>query len=376
MEKVKKIGFAINPVAGIGGKAGLKGSDGRQVQEKAMQKGIMPEAHIKAERALSQLLPLRDDIEIITFAGAMGGDVAAAAGFRVRFVGSEKEYGHTEPADTEELAEAALREEVELLLFAGGDGTARNIYRAIGDKVPVIGIPAGVKIHSAVYAVTPESAGQAALQYLRGGTLKTREAEVMDLDEDLYRKGVVAPRLYGYMRVPDNRQKMQNVKTRSVSENMNLDCIATDVIKSMERDVVYLIGAGTTTRNIMKILGLDYTLIGIDAVKNGQLIGKDLDEQGIWDIVRNCKSEIVLTAIGGQGHILGRGNQQISPRIIRKVGISGIKIIATKDKLLSLPLHRLLVDTGDAKLDEEFRGYVRVITGLDERTICAVGTAD
>ncbi|MDD7131113.1 MAG: ATP-NAD kinase, partial [Firmicutes bacterium] len=197
-----------------------------------------------------------------------------------------------------------------------------------------------------------------------------------DLDEDLYRRGIVAPRLYGYMSVPDNRQKMQNVKTRSVSENMNLDCIATDVIKSMEKDVVYLIGAGTTTRNIMKILRLDYTLIGIDAVKNGELIGKDLDEQGIWDLVSRNRCEVVLTVIGGQGHILGRGNQQISPRIIRKIGISGIKIIATKDKLLSLPLHRLLVDTGDAELDEEFRGYVRVITGLDERTMCAVGTAD
>ena len=126
----------------------------------------------------------------------------------------------------------------------------------------------------------------------------------------------------------------------------------------------------------MKILRLDYTLIGIDAVKNGELIGKDLDEQGIWDLVSRNRCEVVLTVIGGQGHILGRGNQQISPRIIRKIGISGIKIIATKDKLLSLPLHRLLVDTGDAELDEEFRGYVRVITGLDERTMCAVGTAD
>ncbi|MDO4833729.1 MAG: ATP-NAD kinase family protein [Bacillota bacterium] len=376
MEKVKKVGFVINPVAGIGGKVGLKGSDGREIQEEAMEKGILPEAHIKAERALRQLLPLQNNIEIITFKGAMGGDSAEALGFRAEFAGGEKKYGHTEPADTEALAETALRENADLILFAGGDGTARNIYRAVGNRVPVIGIPAGVKIHSAVYAVTPESAGQAAMQYLQGGTQKTREAEVMDLDEELYRQGVVAPRLYGYMVVPENRQKMQNVKMRSVSENVNLDCIATDVIKSMEEDVVYLIGAGTTTRNIMEILGQDYTLIGIDAVRNGQLIGKDLDEPGIWDIVSKYRCEIVLTVIGGQGHILGRGNQQISPRIVRKVGVSGIKIVATKEKLLSLPLHRLLVDTGDAELDEEFRGYVRVITGLDERTMCAVGTAD
>ena len=239
-----------------------------------------------------------------------------------------------------------------------------------------IGIPAGVKIDSAVYAVTPESAGQVAKQYLESVFLKTREAEVMDLNEELYRKGIVAPKLYGYMQVPDNRQKMQNVKMRSTAENVNLDCIATDVIKSMKEDVVYFIGAGTTTRNIMEILGLDYTLIGVDAVRNRQLIGKDLDEFHIWELAKNNECEIVLTVIGGQGHILGRGNQQISPRIIRKVGIPGIKVIATKEKLISLPLHRLLVDTGDRELDEAFSGYIKVITGLDERTICAVGTAD
>lgn len=376
MKEIKKIGLVINPVAGIGGKAGLKGSDGEEVQKIALEKGVVPESHIKASRALKQLLSQRENVEIITSKGSMGGDAAKALGFDVKFVGDEKRLGETKSDDTESLAAEILREDVDLILFAGGDGTARNMYNAVGDKAIVIGIPAGVKIHSAVYAVTPESAGQAAVQFLEGKNSKTHEAEVMDLDEELYRQGVVAPKLYGYMQVPDNRRKMQNVKTRSVSETENLDCIATDVIQSMERDVVYFIGAGTTTRNIMKILGLDYTLIGIDAVKNGELIGKDLDEFALWDLVCKNKCKIVLTVIGGQGHILGRGNQQISPRIIRKVGISGIKIVATQEKLLSLPLHRLLVDTGDEELDEKFRGYVRVITGLDERTMCAVGTAD
>lgn len=376
MKGIKKIGLIVNPVAGLGGKAGLKGSDGEEIQAEALKKGVRPEANMKAERALEQLLPLRDGLEIVTYEGVMGGNTAKSMGFNVSLVGREASPGHATAEDTERLAAIIAGKKVDLILFAGGDGTARNMYNAVGDQLPVVGIPAGVKIHSAVYAVTPESAGQVAKQYLESAFLKTREAEVMDLNEELYRQGIVAPKLYGYMKVPDNRQKMQNVKMRSTAENVNLDCIATDVIKSMKEDVVYFIGAGTTTRNIMEILGLDYTLIGVDAVRNGQLIGKDLDEFHIWEFAKNNECEIVLTVIGGQGHILGRGNQQISPRIIRKVGIPGINIIATKEKLISLPLHRLLVDTGDRELDEAFRGYIKVITGLDERTICAVGTAD
>ena len=342
MKGIKKIGLIVNPVAGLGGKAGLKGSDGEEIQAEALKKGVRPEANMKAERALEQLLPLRDGLEIITYEGVMGGNTAKSMGFNVSFVGKEASSGHATAEDTERLAAIIAGKKVDLILFAGGDGTARNMYNAVGDQLPVVGIPAGV----------------------------------MDLNEELYRQGIVAPKLYGYMKVPDNRQKMQNVKMRSTAENVNLDCIATDVIKSMKEDVVYFIGAGTTTRNIMEILGLDYTLIGVDAVRNRQLIGKDLDEFHIWEFAKNNECEIVLTVIGGQGHILGRGNQQISPRIIRKVGIPGINIIATKEKLISLPLHRLLVDTGDRELDEAFSGYIKVITGLDERTICAVGTAD
>jgi len=373
INNLKKIGLVINPMAGIGGKAGLKGSDGEEIQAKALACGVKPEAVDKATRALRVLEQMKAKIEIVTFEGVMGGAVAERLGFSVRVLGEARNAEKTNSDDTERLAKRLVEEKVELILFAGGDGTARNMFNAVKMQLPVIGIPAGVKIHSAVYAVTPESAGQVAKQFLEGKTLKQKEAEVMDLDEELYRAGIVAPRLYGYMTVPDNRKKMQSIKMRSSSENDTLDCIATDVIQSMKEDVVYFIGAGTTTRNIMKILGLDYTLIGIDAVKNKKLIGKDLDETGIWDIARKQNCEIILTAIGGQGHILGRGNQQISPRVIRRVGLDKINIVATKEKLLSLPQHRLLVDTGDRALDESFTGYRRVITGLDERTVCAVG---
>lgn len=371
MTDKKKIGLIVNPVAGVGGKAGLKGSDGEEIQKAAFEKGIRPEAPEKTLRALEVMKKATEDIIFCTFDGAMGGDEAKAAGFSVMTLGEPACTAKTTGEDTENLARMLLEEEVELIIFAGGDGTARNLCSAVEDKVPVIGIPAGVKIHSGVYAVNPESAGQAALQFLREGG-NVREAEVMDLDENLYREGVISPRLYGYMTVPDNRKKMQNVKSRSVSQVAALDYIATDIIQSMNDDTVYIIGAGTTTRNIMILLGQEYTLIGVDAVCGSELVGRDLDEAALWELVSSRKCHLVITAIGGQGHIFGRGNQQLSPRVIRKIGRDNITVVATKEKLLSLPDRCMLTDTGDRELDRSLEGYVKVVTGLNERTICAV----
>ncbi|MCI7146280.1 MAG: ATP-NAD kinase family protein [Clostridiales bacterium] len=371
MTEKRKIGLIVNPVAGVGGKAGLKGSDGEEIQRAAFEKGIRPEAPDKTLRALEALKKISDEVVFCTFEGAMGGDEAKAAGFSVTILGDPACPEKTTGADTEKLARMLLEEGVKLIIFAGGDGTARNICSAVGDKVPVIGIPAGVKIHSGVYAVNPESAGQAALQFIREGG-NVREAEVMDLDESLYREGIISPRLYGYMNIPDNRKKMQNVKSRSVSQVAALDYIATDIIQSMDNDTVYIIGAGTTTRNIMILMGLDYTLIGVDAVCGGRLIGRDLDEGGLWELVNSRRCHLVITAIGGQGHIFGRGNQQLSPRVIRKIGKDNITVIATKEKLLSLPDRCMLTDTGDRELDRSLEGYMKVVTGLNERTICAV----
>lgn len=373
MEDRKRVGLIVNPIAGIGGKAGFKGSDGEEIQEAALKKGFLPEAPDKAMAALELLKPMADRIEIWTYEGLMGQEEAQACGFCVKTMGRQQDASRSSGEDTEQLAQALMGAGVDLILFAGGDGTARNICKAVEQKVPVIGIPAGVKIHSGVYAIDPRSAGHAAVQFLSGETPRRKEAEVMDLDEDLYRKGIVSPRLYGYMSVPDNSRRIQHVKMRSTAQSISLDYIATDVIQSMEDDILYVIGAGSTTRNIMILLGLDYTLIGVDAVYNKKLVGKDLDEQQLWQLVQEHESRLVVTAIGGQGHIFGRGNQQISPRVIRKVGKENISVIATKEKLLSLPGRRMLTDTGDADLDLELTGFIRVITGLDERTMCAVG---
>jgi len=362
---MRKLGIIINPVAGMGGRVGLKGSDGSEIQKMARELGAIPEAQSKVLLALREIAVLKEEVELFTAPGEMGANCAKQAGFHPRMLGSIRD-GFTTSEDTIDIARKMVEIGVDLLLFAGGDGTARNIYEAMGSQITVLGIPAGVKIHSAVYAVNPRSAGKAALLFLRDKTANTREAEVMDIDEESFRSGSVKAKLYGYLKVPESKAYIQNVKSGGYSEKEAVAGMAAEVADNMENNVLYVIGPGTTTRSIMERLGLKNTLLGVDLVWNKQVIANDVNERQLYDIMDNKRAKIVVTAIGGQGHILGRGNQQLSPRIIRKVGKENIIVVASKEKLVNLSPAPLLVDTGDPELDQELCGYIRVITGFED----------
>ncbi len=370
---MKKLGVIVNPIAGMGGRVGLKGSDGEEILRKAIELGAKPESPNRATEALKIISQIKDQIEAITYPKEMGEYELVKAGFTPKVIGnanSEK----TTPQDTIMASKAMIEEGVDLLIFAGGDGTARNIYSVVQDSLVTLGIPAGVKIHSGVFAINPISAGTAALQYLQNNKPQIKEAEVMDLDEDEYRNGRVSARLFGFMKIPHNEHFVQNVKARSKTEDASLDSIGSDIIENMEDDVYYIIGPGTTTRRIMEMLDLKNTLIGVDIIRNKKLVANDVTETDLWNIVNGNKARIIVTIIGGQGHLLGRGNQQISPRVIRSVGNDGITIVATKEKLLSIKDRVLLVDTGDIDLDSELTGFKKVIVGFKEMTICKVDT--
>jgi predicted polyphosphate/ATP-dependent NAD kinase len=396
---MKKLGLIVNPVAGVGGRVGLKGSDGADVLRAALERGAVRDAPRRARQALERLWRVRDRIEVVTWPGEMGEDEARAAGYEPHVLGSIEgrrsyvlcelerrgepvsiacdDFVLTTPADTEQAARDLLAAGVDLILFAGGDGTARNVCNAVGVGVPVIGVPAGVKIHSAVYAATPAAAGDVAALYLheRPAGVHLREGEVMDIDEEAFRDGRVSAHLYGYLTVPYARGLTQSAKAGGVAgEERALNDVATEVIAGMRPGAVYILGPGTTTRTVMERLGLPKTLLGVDAVRDRELAGADLTEGELLALIDAApKAYIVVTVIGGQGHIFGRGNQQISPAVIRRVGTDHIIIIATQTKLLSLEGRPLLVDTGDPALDEQLRGYVRVVTALGERTMFKVG---
>lgn len=366
-----KLGFIVNPIAGMGGKVGLKGTDGTEILQRARELGAEPEAPKKAIKALGILTPLRDKLRIITCPGDMGENEAVAAGFVPTVIGDRKD--DTGPKDTEQAARHMLNLGVDLLLFAGGDGTARNIYNAIGAKMPALGIPAGVKIHSAVYANHPRSAGEVALKYLQGELETLREAEVMDIDEEAFRQGQVTAELYGYLQVPYERQLVQSLKAgRTEGEEAALDAVADRIIDEMELDVLYIIGPGTSTRPIMDKLNLPNTLLGVDLIKNRRLVASDVSEQEILRHLDGQQTKIIVTVIGGQGYIFGRGNQQLSAKVIQKVGKKNIRIIATKNKIVSLRGQPLLVDTGDDEVNAEFNDYMRVVTSYNEEMMYKV----
>lgn len=373
---MKKLGLIINPVAGMGGSVGLKGTD--HMVEEALRRGAKPRANERVRIALAELLELKDEIEILTYPGDMGAEAAEELGFKTAVLMPEggKDLNallDSSRADTLSLARRLKEEGVDLLLFAGGDGTARDIYEGVGTELPALGIPAGVKIHSPVYAKNPQSAGSLAKLWLSGKVTKTAEQEVLDIDEDLYRQEIINTRLYGYLSVPLEHVFTQNRKAPTpLSETAAIESIAHEIVEYMDPDTYYLIGAGTTTRGIMQMLGLKNTLIGVDLIKNRELVANDLYGDKILDYIRGKKTKLVVTVTGGQGFLFGRGNQQITPEVIREIGRENIIIIATKAKIAEFHHQPFLVDTPDQKLNQELCGYYRVVTAYGEFTMCRV----
>jgi len=297
---------------------------------------------------------LKDKFELITCACKMGEEAACQAGFSP-FVLDIGASPLTAALDTKRAAQKMKALKVDLLLFTGGDGTARDIYQAVGNSLVVLGIPAGVKIHSAVFAYNPQAAGELAAGYLQGMASETFEAEVMDIDEEMFRRQRLSARLYGYLKIPRCRSFLQRIKaSSSASERYSQQAIAFAVSENLDDDFFYIIGPGTTTKAIMDKLNLDNSLLGIDL------------------IFRKKKVKLIITPIGGQGYLLGRGNQQLSPEVIKKVGRENIIIVATKNKINSLYGQPLLVDSGDEKTDRELSGYYEIITGYRESIIYKV----
>ena len=236
-----------------------------------------------------------------------------------------------------------------------------------------VGIPAGVKIHSPVYAKNPKAAGLLALLWLTGKVSMTQEEEVLDIDEEQYRKEQINTRLYGYLKVPKERSFTQNRKAPTpLSDAAAIDSIAYEAVRQMEPDTFYIIGAGTTTRGVMEILGLKNTLIGVDLVYNKKLVANDLGGSELLSVIKGKRTKLVVTITGGQGYLFGRGNQQLTPDVIREVGKENIIILATKTKLAALSGQPLLVDTYDEGLNHSLCGYYRVIAGCGETIVCKV----
>jgi predicted polyphosphate/ATP-dependent NAD kinase len=342
----------VNPIAGMGGRVALKGTDGPAALREARARGASPVAPERARRALARL---DRDTRVLAAPGAMGGDFVADFAHETTAAWPGPESG---PLDTRNAVAEMCERGVSLLLFAGGDGTARDIHDAIGAELPLVGIPTGVKMHSGVFAATPGAAGAAAAAYLRGATA-LHDAEIADADEGL------GTRLYGHARVPSQPALMLAAKAPSFAADAALDALCA----GMDLSGLVLLGPGTTTAKIAP-----GTLLGVDAFRDGELVGADLDEAGLLALLEHEDARLILGVVGGQGSLLGRGNQQLSPRVLRRLGRDAITVVAAADKLAALQPPVLRVDTGDDALDAELSGYIRVHTAPGRTIVMKVST--
>ena len=366
----KKLGLIVNPVAGLGGSVGLKGSDG--MVEEALARGAVPQSGNRAKVAMKELLALKDKVTLYTGPGVMGQSLAEELGFHP-VVMEDSASAATTAQDTQALSRWLQEQGMDLILFAGGDGTARDICATAGEGAVFLGIPAGVKIHSPVYAKSAATAGRLAAMYLSGEVDTMVEEEVLDIDEEKYRQEIINTKLYGYLNIPGEPDYTQCRKCSSgASEEEYIEAIAQYVADKMDKDTYYIIGAGTTTRAVMRELELPNTLIGVDIVKDFELIANDVYGKQILDCIGDGKAKLVVTVTGGQGFLFGRGNQQLTPQVLRRIGKENIIILATKEKIIKLRGQPLLVDTGDAELDQQLSGYWHVICDYNETIVCKV----
>jgi len=359
---MKKVGLIINPVAGMGGSVGLKGTDG-DMYKKAIEMGALPVTPARTEDMI-QHLERKEYIQWLTAPESMGADTLRELDVKFEVIGQIG--AATSAEDTKSISQEMAAAGVELLVFVGGDGTARDILDALDSKVAVVAVPSGVKVFSAAFATSARAAAEMVDAFVDG--CGVTEEEVLDIDEEAYRDNRLSAALYGYLLVPDVPDFLQPGKAASdtgISSEENKQDIAQYMTENMETGVLYLFGPGTTVKAIADELGAEKTLLGIDAYLNGKHIKADINEKDILGLLDEYEqARIIVTPIGGNGFIFGRGSKQFTPQVLRRVGKKNIQVVANHDKALSLACLR--VDTGDQDIDDSLSGYWEVVVGYQE----------
>ena len=386
-----RIGIVVNPDAGLGGRLGFKGSDGRAAEARAA--GAEDRAGPRMTLALDSLHTLlssslnRSDaaMECFGWNGRMGGSWVPETQNNMTFTSIGETPKETSVADTEKLVTALINTEVEAILYAGGDGTTRDIANTLekigkeAQEIPLIGVPGGVKMHSGCFATTPKAAAEVTLAFMIGD-LRCAITEVMDLDEEIYQEGVWKVRMYGEAWTPSSPRFMQGAKEQveRTSEADTIEGLAQHVksLLSSENDLMVVWGSGGTLRRMGDFCGHQLTLLGIDIlgplVNGERKLYSDLNEQQLLDILSSHVDEngnprprlLLLSPMGGQGFLIGRGNLQLSPDVLRMIGIDNILGVATPAKLIGLNAVR--IDTGEVELDQVFqkKRFMKILQGF------------
>tara|TARA_B100000459_G_scaffold48546_1_gene25609 strand:+ start:11913 stop:13082 length:1170 start_codon:yes stop_codon:yes gene_type:complete len=367
---IMRIGILVNPDAGLGGRLGFKGSDGRA--KEAREAGAVDRSGPRMQQCISKFIELQQSSlnrigvqpTFVAWTGRMGGDWLQGVEYEQRQVSPSE----TTAEDTAALVLDLVAADVDAILYAGGDGTTRDVVNALdGNDTPLIGVPAGVKMHSGCFATTPNAAAEVLLAFLQGD-LMVAITEVMDLDEEIYQQGEWKVRMYGEAWTPSSPRFMQGAKEQveRASEAETIEGLAKHIENLIEDDPELMViwGSGGTLRRMGEHLGVELTLLGIDIQHKGT-IHSDLNEAKLLEHLVNYDGPrlLLLSPMGGQGFLIGRGNLQLSPDVLRAIGLDSILGVATPSKLLGLSSVR--IDTGDVALDEEFqqRRFVKLLQG-------------
>ena len=355
---MRRIAVVVNPVAGMGGRVGLKGTDGKVAE--ARERGAEPRAPDRAREALESVAEVGRDMEVMTYGDPMGASIAREVGFEPAVAGEPDDPDATTSADTRAAVRAFVAEGVDCILFVGGDGTAVDVAETLDEleaDTPMLGVPAGVKVYSSVFGVSPRAAGRIVASFA-----DTEPAEVNDIDEDAFRGGEVVTELRAVATVPvaEQRQSAKQLGGGTV------ETLAEGVAESVEDGVTYVLGPGSTVGAIKERLGFEGTTLGVDVWRDGEVIALDAAESEILAALGD-RNVIVVSPIGGQGFVFGRGNQQLSPAVIERCAV---EVVASRRKLDQLGALR--VDTGDPDIDADLTGWLQVRVGRYERRLIEV----
>ena len=366
-----RLGLLVNPDAGLGGRLGLKGSDGQA--EIARSKGAQDRSGPRMRAMLDHLITISKDnldgFQWYVSKGRMGTDWISPAISSLEVIHSSS--SSTDANDTSQLVGSMIGSDIDLLVYAGGDGTTRDVVAALSEygrpELPIIGVPTGVKMHSGCFASSPKAAAEVLSAWLEGDLLLS-STEVLDLDEDLYRQGKWVVKLYAEAITPASPRWMQGSKMRveAAGEEEIIQGLADHVRETLIDDRMMIVwGSGGTLRTIGGILGFELNTLGIDITVGGNIIGSDLNENEILSALKEHQGDVILllSPMGGQGFLIGRGNLQLSPDVLRIIGVNRVLGIVTPAKMLTL--RSLRIETGDSEMDQRFseKKYLKVLQG-------------
>ena len=353
----------------------MKGSDGADLQAQARQRGGAPQAPRRCADFLQYLhaiLPETKEILWVTGPGPLGEILLSQAGAAFKKV----DYKVGEPTNAADLRSCArmLVDKVDLLVFVGGDGTARDILSVIGDNLPVLGIPAGVKMHSGVFAVSPRTAALLLAQLVTGGLVVPALRAVRDYDDQAGAAEILL-RTYGELRVPEAGGYLQQTKIGGKeSEPLAVQEIVAhvreEILPALPEGCDLVLGPGSTCLAIKQALDTttrvadELTLRGVDVYTHNR---RWLIDVGADTLQSLPVKHLIISFTRGQGFLFGRGNQQISAAFLRQLSWpQDITVVGTRTKLASLEQRPLLLDTGDNVLDQQLTGLVEIVTGYQD----------